>query len=330
MNTMAIGTSGLKSPAMGLGTWAIGGGSLWGDNDDTVSIETIRKAITYGITWIDTAPVYGLGHSERVVGEAIKDMREKVLLSTKCGLSWTQKEGTFHKRLYDQDVYRNLTPKGIRTCVEESLTRLQTDYIDILYTHWQSEDPMKTPIGETMDALMKLKGEGKIRAIGASNVTADDIEQYVKYGKLDVIQEKYSLLDRRIETDLFSVCKKHDVSIQAYSPLEQGLLAGKVTMDTVLSSTDVRASKPHWQRENRRRILAMLDGWKDLTMKYQCSIANLVIAWTACQYPSMNVLCGARKPAQIEDNANALFLDLESEDQERMTLDASTQSDFTL
>lgn len=193
--------SGISVPFLGMGTWAIGGGAWWGDNDDALSVKAIQTAVEQGIQWIDTAPIYGLYHSEEVVGEAMKHIdRDKVVLSTKCGLEWRHESPILHKVVDGVQVYRDLSAKGIIEDVEDSLRRLHTDHLDVLYTHWQSPDFGVYPLEETMEAMMKLKEQGKIRAIGASNVTSDIIRGYCKYGQLDVIQEKYSLLTRRIES----------------------------------------------------------------------------------------------------------------------------------
>ena len=233
MKNLQIGKSGIEVPFLGMGTWAIGGGAWWGDNDDSLSVKAIQTAVEQGIRWIDTAPIYGLYHSEEVVGEAMKHIdRDKVVLSTKCGLEWRHETPVLHKVVDGVTVYRDLSAQSIIEDVEDSLRRLHTDHLDVLYTHWQSPDFGLYPLEATVEAMMKLKDQGKIRAIGASNVTSDIIRGYCKYGQLDVIQEKYSLLTRRVEKQLLPTCKELGVSVQAYSPLEQGLLTGKVTMDT--------------------------------------------------------------------------------------------------
>ena len=321
MRNLEIGKSGIVVPALGLGTWAIGGGAWWGNNDDAVSVRTIHDALDYGVKWVDTAPVYGVGHSEEVVGEAIHDRRDKVILSTKCALEWREVTPMYHLTNEGKDVYRNLSKASIMQDVEDSLKRLRTDYIDILYTHWQTKDYSIYPIEETMEALMTLKKQGKIRAIGASNVTAEDSAEYSKYGQLDVIQEKYSIAHRRVETELAPTCEKYGVSIQAYSPLEQGLLTGKVTMETTLAEGDTRHRNPNWKPERRAAILATIAKWKDLCEKYECSIGNLCIAFTGEQMGGIHVLCGARKPEQIKDNAAAMALTLEPGDIARMRED---------
>ncbi len=245
MEKRNIGKSGLSAPFLGMGTWAIGGGSWWGDNDDALSVKAVLTAVEQGITWVDTAPIYGLYHSEEVVGEALKHLdRDKIILSTKCGLEWRHQSPVLHKVVDGVQVYRDLSEKSILEDVEESLKRLGTDHIDVLYTHWQSPDFSIFPLEETVSALMKLKAQGKIRAIGASNMTADLIRGYCRYGQLDVIQEKYSLLTRRVEKQLLPTCKELGVSVQAYSPLEQGLLTGKVTMDTTYPEGSTRNTNP--------------------------------------------------------------------------------------
>lgn len=322
-NLLEIGKSGIKVPFLGLGTWAIGGGSWWGDNDDAISIQTIHDAIDKGIVWIDTAPIYGIYHSETVVGQALKEHRHQVVLSTKCGLQWRHKTPIHHKDVDGTVVYRDLSKASIIEDVEHSLKTLGTDYIDVLYTHWQTTDENLYPIEETMDAFLTLKKQGKIRAIGASNVSPDNIRTYCKYGQLDVIQEKYSLATRRIETELLPTCKEYGVSIQAYSPLEQGLFTGKVTMDTTLTPGDTRCNNPNWKPERRRQILDLIAGWQDLCEKYHCTIGNLCISFTASMIDGLHVLCGARKPEQVADNARAMDIILQPEDICRMKADVN-------
>ena len=307
MENLNIGRSGIEVPFLGIGTWAIGGGSWWGDNDDALSVKAIQTAVEQGIRWIDTAPIYGLYHSETVVGEALKHIdRDKVVLSTKCGLEWRHETPVLHKVVDGTAVYRDLSAQSIIEDVEDSLRRLGTDHLDVLYTHWQSPDLGLYPLEETVEAMMKLKEQGKIRAIGASNVTSDIIRGYCKYGQLDVIQEKYSLLTRRIEKQLLPTCKELGVSVQAYSPLEQGLLTGKPA--------------------RRKQALDLLTKWDDLTGKYDCTMAQLVIALTARMIPGLHVLCGARTPEQVLDNAGALNIKLDGADAVRMKWDVDAIS----
>lgn len=325
MNTIKIGKSDINTPFMAMGTWAIGGGTAWGENDDKLSVRTIDEAIDCGITWFDTAPVYNLGHSEEVVGKALKGKRHNVLISTKCGLEWDYETPVFHKVMEGRNVYRDLSAKGIRKNLEDSLRRLQTDYIDIYYTHWQTPDFALYPLEETVGVLTELKKEGKIRAIGASNVTEDIIKGYCSLGQLDVIQEKYSILDSHIRSELAQVCEENKVSIQAYSPLEQGLLTGKVKADVKLAKGDVRNRNRFFSPENLPKVMRLLEHWKPLCLKYNCTMSNLVIACTAKTIDGLHVLCGARKPEQIRDNSGALLLTLEQSDIDRMFEDVKNE-----
>lgn len=325
MNTIKIGKSDINTPFMAMGTWTIGGGTAWGENDDKLSVRTIDEAIDCGITWFDTAPVYNLGHSEEVVGKALKGKRHNVLISTKCGLEWDYETPVFHKVMEGRNVYRDLSAKGIRKNLEDSLRRLQTDYIDIYYTHWQTPDFAFYPLEETVGVLTELKKEGKIRAIGASNVTEDIIKGYCSLGQLDVIQEKYSILDSHIRSELAQVCEENKVSIQAYSPLEQGLLTGKVKADVKLAKGDVRNRNRFFSPENLPKVMRLLEHWKPLCLKYNCTMSNLVIACTAKTIDGLHVLCGARKPEQIRDNSGALLLTLEQSDIDRMLEDVKNE-----
>lgn len=319
---MEIGKSGIKTESVAMGTFAIGGGERWGGgSDDEESIRTIHRAIDLGIKWFDTAPVYGKGHSEEVVGKALKGKRDQVILSTKCGLVFEKENHCFHVMLDGSRVFRDCSPKAIREGLEESLLRMGTDYIDVLYTHWQEYGPEATPIADTVGEMIRLRDEGKIRAIGASNVNAQQIEDYVAAGGLDVIQEKYNMLDRKNEVELFPTCEKLGVSMQTYAPLEMGLLTGKQPLDRTFKPGDIRYGKRFWEPEYRKNVHELLDGWKDLCEKYGVEVGNLVIAWTTTRMNSISVLCGARRLNQIEENAKAVGLDLDAADIARMNKD---------
>ena len=323
MELREIGRSGIRCSALGLGCWAIGGGSWWGDNDDQMSVDTILRAVDLGINWVDTARVYGFGHSEEVVAKALRELpRDKVVLSTKCALLWYDEGGELHFSLEGRKVYRDLSPKALRRELEVSLKTLGSDYIDVLFTHWQCKTYGLVPVAETMGELLKLKQEGKIRAIGASNVDMQVLQDYVDAGQLDVIQEKLSILDRKPETEFLPFCESHGVSLQTYSPIEQGLLAGKISDDYVLPEGSARQGKLWWRPENIPKVNRMLAGWKDLAEKYGCTLANLAVKWNSMLSPNIHVLCGARKLSQIEDTARSLDVPLSQEDFLRMKADA--------
>ena len=276
-----------------------------------------------GVNWIDTARVYGFGHSEEVVARALRSLpRDKVILSTKCGIQWYDEGGELHFTREGRSVYRDLSPKAIRRDLELSLKTLDTDYIDVYYTHWQCKTYGLVPVAETMGELLKMKQEGKIRAIGASNVDLRILQDYVDAGQLDVIQEKLSILDRKPVDTLLPFCEEHGISLQTYSPIEQGLLAGKIPNDYILSEGSARQGKLWWKPENIPLVNQMLDSWRELTEKYGCTLANLAIKWNSMLSPSIHVLCGARKLYQIEDTAKSLNVPLSQEDFLRMKADA--------
>lgn len=305
MQQRRIGNTEITTSVIGLGTWAVGGDPLWGKGDDEQSIRAIREAVDSGVRWVDTAPVYGFGHSEEIVGKALKGCRDQVLISTKGGLAWDEDWGTYHTARLGLTVRRNLRADSLRRQVEQSLRRLQTDYIDLYYTHWQSIEPCLTPIAETMGALMELKKEGKIRMIGASNVTVEQLEEYRKYGPIDAIQEKYNLLFRGVEEALLPYCERHGITLQSYASLEQGLLTGKVDASFVAQEGSIRAKGIYWKPENLREVVEMFRQLEALPGKYGCSMGNLIIAWTAARSERINVLCGARKPGHARENAVA-------------------------
>jgi len=324
MRTMKIGKSGIEASVVGIGAWAIGGDSQWGASDDSESIRTIHRARELGVTLLDTAPAYGLGHSEEVVGKALAGCRSEYVLSTKCGLRWDIKEGALMMERDGVRIVRNTRPARLAEEVEMSLRRLKTDHIDIYIVHWQALPEFPCPIAETMGFLGELKKQGKIRAIGASNLTPELFAEYVAAGQLDLIQEKYSLLDRANGARFFDLCAQHDVAFQAYSPLERGTLTGKITADTKVDITLAKSKIPWFQPENRPKLAALKDKWAPLCRKYDCSMAQLVIAWTARQGngSNVNVLCGARKPFQIEENAAGGALVLDAADAATMLRDA--------
>jgi methylglyoxal reductase len=324
MQYRTVGKTEISASTVALGTWAIGGGPWWGDSDDNQSISAIQAAIDAGVNLIDTAPVYGWGRSEKIVGEAIKGQRDKVVLSTKCGLWWKDEQGSPFFEMEGKHVKRCLLPSTIVEELEDSLRRLGTDYVDLYHTHWQSLEPEKYPIDNTMQCLMKLKEEGKIRAIAASNVNLEHIKQYQAAGILDAIQPKYSMLDREIEKEILPYCHANSISTLAYTPLEQGLLTGKIGMDQTFPESSSRSGIPWFLPENRKKVLNMLEGWSDLLEKYDCSLSQLVIAWTLAQKGLTFVLCGARKEAHVADNVKAADLEIEASDLSRIRKDVET------
>jgi len=308
--TRLIGRSGIRTSAVGLGTWAIGGW-MWGGTDEAAAVRAIEASIDAGISLIDTAPAYGLGRSEELVGAAIRGKRDRVVIATKCGLNWQHGKGNHFFDEAGRPVHRYLGRDGIAWEVEQSLKRLGTDHIDLYITHWQ--DPT-TPVAETMAALFELKQAGKIRAIGASNLDAAELSSYVAAGQLDAIQERYSMLDRGIEQTLLPTTRRHDVATLSYSSLALGLLTGTVAVERQFTGDDQRRDDPRFSVENRRHALAFAVELAPLAAAKGASVAQLVIAWTLQQPGITFALCGARNPAQAIDNARAGELTLSGDD----------------
>ena len=323
MEKRKFGKSNVSGSVIGLGTFAMGGGQWWGEFDEGLAEETIVEMRDAGINTLDTAPIYGLGRSEEIVGRALKRMnREDVVICTKCGNWWHDVRGSRRKvDMYGVPIYKALDRSTIREEVEYSLRRLGTDYIDVYYTHSQAEPPVMTTIEETMSALMDLKREGKILAIGAANVSMWHLEEYVKWGELDIIQQKYSLLDRAIEAEIVPFCIKNNIAIQTYSVLEKGLLTGRYQRGTQVEKGNIREESPWFLPENIGKPLDLLDGWKDLCEKYDCHVGNLVIAWTKQQPGITNVLCGGRRPDHMKDNARGGDIMIDDADMARMNKD---------
>jgi aryl-alcohol dehydrogenase-like predicted oxidoreductase len=301
MRYRPLGQSSIQASAVGFGAWAIGGW-MWGGADEREAVRAIQAALDQGITLIDTAPAYGLGLSEELVGEAIAGRREKVVLATKCGLVWHTAGGRFFFNQGGKPVHRYLGGDSIRYELEQSLKRLRTDYVDLYQTHWQDST---TPIEETMTALVDLKRQGKIRAIGVSNASVEDIRQYQRLGPVDADQEKYSLLDRGQEAALVPYCREQGIAVLAYSPLANGLLTGKIGPEREFSGDDLRRNNPRFSVENRVRIQAMLEQIQPIAGVHGLTLGQLVIAWTLAQPGITHALVGARNPRQAIENAGA-------------------------
>ncbi len=305
--TREIGNSGIMASAVGLGTWAIGGW-MWGGTDEARSIKAVQAAIDNGITLIDTAPMYGAGVSEEIVGKALKGRRDKVVLATKCGLVWHTQKGN---HFFDNDgtpVHRYLGKDAIIYEVEQSLKRLGTDVIDHYITHWQ--DPT-TPIAETMEALEQLKKDGKIRSIGASNTSPEDVKAYLAAGQLDAVQEEYSMVKRDLEATHVPLCQKNNVSVLSYSSLALGLLGGKIGPDRVFEGDDQRKDNPRFSMANREKVARLMDDLAPIAENHKATKAQTVIAWTLQQPGITFSLCGARDEQQATENAQAGLIRLD-------------------
>jgi len=315
MELRTAGKSKIKLSVISFGTWAIGGW-MWGGRDDDAAINAIRAGIDHGITTIDTAAVYGFGHSEKLVGKAIKGKRDRIQLLTKFGLQWEGTKGTYHFTSQDNsgkpiDIYKYGGKERVIEECEESLKRLGTDYIDLYQMHWP--DP-STPISETMEALDQLIQQGKIRAAGVSNFTLDQVDESLKNIPIAVNQVPYSMVNRDIEKDVIPFCIKNEVGILAYSPMQRGLLTGKITPDYVFKPGDHRPSTPFFKKENIELVNKFLEQIKPIADQHKASLAQVVINWTMNQPGITSVLAGARNPKQIIDNAGAMAFQLSDDE----------------
>ncbi len=316
MEQRPLGEAGIHASKIGLGTWAIGG-TMWGGTDEWTSVETIRAAVDRGITLIDTAPAYGRGVSERLVGRAVADRRDRVVLATKCGLRWDRREGEFLVAQTDgTEMWKYLHPDSVREEVDGSLQRLGTDHIDLYQTHWQEPT---TRIEDTMAALLDLRDAGKIRAIGVSNASVDQIEQYRSVGPVATDQEKHSMLDRGIEQEKIPYLRERNIGLLAYSPMAMGLLTGKVSPDRTFPEGDIRGNLPRFSVDNRRRVLEMLEELRPVAEAHGITFAQLAVAWAAARPGITHVLVGARRPEQAEENVQAGEVALSGEEVDRIT-----------
>ncbi len=317
MQIRKIGSSGIEASVLGLGTFAIGGW-FWGGTDEKKSIAAIRASLDAGVNLIDTAPIYGFGLAERIVGKALKGRRDKAVIATKCGLRWDTDRGEFAGYADEKSprdtpakirIHRYLAPESIRGEVEDSLRRLGTDYIDLYQTHWQEST---TPIEATMEALQKLRKEGKIRAIGVSNVNVDQLR---RYGQVASAQEKFNLLERGIERNgLLDYCVRAGIGILSYFTMEQGLLTGAMSPDRAFRDGDTRRTNALFSPESIRRVNGVLEALQPFAKKYNATVGQLVIALTAQQPGITHVLVGARDETQAKENARGGSLGISAED----------------
>lgn len=315
-----LGESDIEVPAIIFGAWAIGGW-FWGGADDDVAIDAIHKALDCGINCIDSAPMYGFGHSEEVVGKAIRGIREEVVIATKCGLVWDRTDGEeYFDTEFDDGapahIYKVLKKDSILKECDASLRRLGVDCIDLYQCHWMDST---TPPEETMEALVELKDAGKIRAIGMSNFTPEALEECLKHGPIVSHQPKFSLLDRENLDGIIKWTHERNIGTIVYSPMERGMLTGKVTMDREFGEGDHRVNQPWFKPENRARVLEVLErDIQPIADAHGATLAQIAIAWTIHAPGITSALVGARNADQVEANAKAA--DIELSDEERKAI----------
>jgi aryl-alcohol dehydrogenase-like predicted oxidoreductase len=312
MEYRKLGSSDLELSAITYGAFAIGG-NMWGGTEKKESIDSIRASIDNGVTTIDTAPFYGFGLSEEMIGEAIKSHdRSKVQLLTKFGLVWDGKNNGKGDFFFDADdngkkvpIYKYSSKSSVIKEVEESLKRLQTDYIDLLQIHWPDST---TPISETMEAAETLIQQGKIRAFGVSNYDIEQIKEAQKTIKIASNQVGYSMLNRKIDAELIPFALTENIGIIAYSPMERGLLTGKYFTDSKLKDNDHRNG--YFSKFDLQKVKTLVEELTSLAHAKEASLSQLVLRWTTLQKGISIVLAGARNAEQAISNAKAMEFDL--------------------
>jgi aryl-alcohol dehydrogenase-like predicted oxidoreductase len=302
MELTKIPGTGLTISRIGLGTWAIGGW-MWGGSDEAESIATIHSAIDHRINLVDTAPVYGFGRSEEIVGQALSSngLRHRVVIATKAGLDWR-----------DGQPFRDASRKRIFREVEASLKRLRTDYIDIYQVHWP--DPL-TPIEECAEAMLALLQQGKIRAIGVSNFTRLQMREFRRVARIHTAQPAYNLFERESEEDVLPYCFWHGIAALAYGPLCRGLLSGRIGAETVFSGDDQRKIDPKFKQPRYGqylRAVAELDRFA--RENYGKRVIHLALRWVLDQPGVSAALWGARRPSQLDPLGQVMDWTLGPED----------------
>jgi aryl-alcohol dehydrogenase-like predicted oxidoreductase len=321
MELRTLGKSEVKVTPIAFGAWAIGGW-MWGGAEEKDAIKAIHASYDSGVTTIDTAPVYGFGRSEEIVGKAMEGKpRDSYQLLTKFGMNWMTQQGEPYFDTTDNEgkpfkMYKWASKEKIMQECEDSLRRLKTDYIDLYQIHWP--DPT-TPIHETFEAVKKLIEQGKVRAAGVCNYNTDQVDEALKTIQLASNQVPYSLINRNIEKDIIPQAIKNGMSIIPYSPLQRGLLTGKIKPGHKFGEGDTREGNRFYTDENIRRTNDLLKKLEPIAEKYDASLPQLVINWTMNQPGIGCVLVGARNEKQVKDNVGSLSFKLSQEDLQAIT-----------
>ncbi len=287
MEKRQLGKSGVEVSVIAEGCWPMGG-AYWGGTDDEESIRTIHKTIELGINFFDTAPGYGNGHSEEVVGKGLVGRRQDVIISTKGPAAAEHIPGS----------------------LSESLKRLQTDYVDVFFVHWPNR---REPLGRTIEVLEDLRRQGRIRAIGVSNFSIEMLDMAAKYGTVDVLQPPYNLIWRFIEEDLLPYSRAHNIGITTYSSLAQGMLTGTLRLNTNYRGGDERTRSILWLPENYGKCLYMVERLRAVAAEVGVAVGQLALRWLISQPGVTAALVGARTPDEISENAGAVGWDLSAE-----------------
>jgi aryl-alcohol dehydrogenase-like predicted oxidoreductase len=319
MKKRKLGKSDVEVSSVAFGAWAIGGW-MWGGTDRKESIRAIHACQEHGITTIDTAPIYGFGLSEEIVGEAVRGNRGRYEILTKAGMRWEDTKGvhyftTRNNEGITKEVYKYSGKESVIRECEESLKRMGIETIDLYQIHWPDES---TPVEETMEALQLLMDQGKIRAAGVSNYSVEQISRASGVIDLSSNQVPYSMVRRDIEAQLVPWCVENNCGILAYSPLQRGLLSGKITPETQFSPGDSRPDMPHFRIDNIIKTNQFLDSIKPIADEKGATLSQLVIRWTLERPGISAALVGARNEKQVEENAGAAGVSLSPEETDRI------------
>ena len=314
MKYQELGRSGILVSKVALGTWGLGGGSVWTDRDSTEeeAVRLLDACHERGINYIDTAPVYGTGVSEELLGKALQGRRHDFILQTKCSLNWRGEGGNFH---YERDGYtvnNDTRAAAVRKDVEDSMRRMRTDYIDSVIVHYVCKS---FPVEETVGALEDLKKEGKIRTYGLSNSRPSDLDEYwqaVPEGSsgVSLVQEFFSILSPFHGRDYFEACGRYGTLFQTYGVLEEGFLTSPEFMERQFAKTDIRSRIPWVEEEKKEGLRKAFRVWEEIRAAHGCSFSNLAEAWALSQYDGMSLLVGMRSPSSAADTAGCVDLSL--------------------
>ena len=301
-----LGNSDLHLTPVGYGAWAIGGGNwefAWGAQDDQESVRTIEQALDSGINWIDTAPVYGLGHSEGLVAQALKNSGKKPYIFTKCSMRWFP----------DRRIYRSLKAGSLQEEIEESLTRLRVDTIDLYQIHWPNpEDELE----EAWETLTKFQQEGKVRYIGVSNFNVAQMKRLLKIAPITSLQPPYSLLNSSVEEEILPFCRENNIGVINYSPMSSGLLTGKMTADRIqnMPEDDWRKRSSNFNEPKLSRNLKLVELLREIGKPHHIEPGVVAIAWTLRNPAVTAAIVGARRPDQVEGILPAMTFKLNTEE----------------
>ncbi|MBT6717555.1 MAG: aldo/keto reductase [Nitrospina sp.] len=285
----------LEVSVIGYGAWGIGGAPFWNTEGDKMSIDSIKKSFDLGINFFDTAPVYGFGHSEELIGKALKPVREKVILATKCGLRWGKKSLS--------SLRKDASRKSILEEIDQSLNRLNTDWIDLYQVHWPD---VETSQQETMETLLEIQEQGKIRHIGVSNYSAAQIKECLQYAKIISLQPEYSLLAREIEKETVPLCIENGMGIVAYSPLSSGVLTGKYDKDTKFKDWRSKGIIGTFTGEGFVENISKVDQLKEIAQQEGKTCGQTAINWVLRQPGLATALVGVKNAAQMKENIKAI------------------------